>query len=364
MKTRTWSDDTDAALADAAARYLGERYRFDTRQRLDAAAHRFSPACWRDLADMGWFSVATPEAAGGLGLRLSSICLLAEAAGRSLLTEPFVSAGVVAPFIVAQHGSAAQRDLLLPAIHGGEKRVVPVLGQGDAAGLREEAGALHGRQAVAIDLDIADLLLVRTGDDPARATFWIVDPQAAGCRLARYPLLDGRGAATLELEGAPAVRLGEGAGDARAALRLGALATAADSLGAMSAAFELTLDYLKTRRQFGAPLGTYQALQHRAVDMHIALGECRALLEQAVASLQAGAPQAARDVHAAKSVIGEAARRVTQEAIQLHGGIGVTEEYAASHYLRRARVNEQLYGSAEQHFQAFAALAGDAPDAF
>jgi alkylation response protein AidB-like acyl-CoA dehydrogenase len=359
VKTRTWFDDTDAALADAAARYLGERYRFDTRQRLDAAARRFSPACWRDLAEMGWFSVATPEAAGGLGLRLSSICLLAEAAGRSLLTEPFVSAGVVAPFIVAQHGSAAQRELLLPAIHAGDKRVVPVLGQGDATALREEGGTLHGCQSVAIDADIADLLLVRTGADPAQAAFWIVDPQAAGCRLARYPLLDGRGAARLELDGAAAVRLGaaDASVDARAALRLGALATAADSLGAMSAAFELTLDYLKTRRQFGAPLGTYQALQHRAVDMYIALGESRALLDQAIASLQADAPQAARDVHAAKSVIGEAARRVTQEAIQLHGGIGVTEEYAASHCLRRARVNEQLYGSAEHHFQAFAALA-------
>lgn len=363
MKTRTWSDDTDAALADAAARYLGERYRFDARQRLDAAEHRFSPACWRDLAEMGWFSVATPEATGGLGLRLSSICLLAEAAGRSLLTEPFVSAGVVAPFVIAQHGSAAQRDLLLPAIHGGEKRVVPVLGQGDVASLHEEGGALHGRQAVAIDVDIADLLIVRTGDSPSQAAFWIVDPQAVGCRLARYPLLDGRCAATLELDGAAGVRLGDAVGgvDARAALRLGALATAADSLGAMSAAFELTLDYLKTRRQFGAPLGTYQALQHRAVDMYMALGESRALLDQAIASLQAGLPEAARDLHAAKSVIGETARRVTQEAIQLHGGIGVTEEYAASHYLRRARVNEQLYGSAEHHFQAFAALASDAP---
>lgn len=347
MKQKIWLDETDAALDDAARRYTAERYRFDVRQRLSGAERRFSTAVWKDLADMGWLGVATPEEAGGLGLRVGSICLLAEAAGRALLTEPLTSAGVVAPYLLARGGDAVQRDALLPRLQAGELRIACLL---EAASVRVEAGRLHGRQQVVVDADIADRLLVCSGDG-----LWLLDANAAGVTRQPYPLLDGRGAATLTFEGAEATRIASvGLADMQYALWLAALATAADSHGAMSAAFDLTLDYLKTRRQFGNPLGTYQALQHRAVDMYVALGESRAVLDQAIASLQAGAPDAARDVHAAKALIGESARRVTQEAVQLHGGIGVTDEYAASHYLRRARVNEQLWGSADQHFMAFA----------
>lgn len=350
MKQKIWLDETDAALDDAARRYTSERYRFDVRQRLARNERRFSAAVWKDLADMGWLGVATPEEEGGLGLRVGSICLLAEAAGRALLTEPLTSSGVIAPYLVARHGDAAQRHALLPALHSGALRIACLL---DATSARIEAGRLHGGQQVVVDADIADQLLVRSGEG-----LWLVDAKAPGVTCRSYPLLDGRGAASVTFEGAEAVRLGDGeAADVQYALWLAALATAADSHGAMSAAFDLTLDHLKTRRQFGHPLGTYQALQHRAVDMYVALGESRAVLDQAIASLQAGGPDAARDVHAAKALIGESARRVTQEAVQLHGGIGVTDEYAASHYLRRARVNEQLWGSAEQHFMAFAAAA-------
>lgn len=348
MKTKIWRDETDAALDDAASRYTAERYRFEVRQRLTRDERRFDAAVWKDMADMGWLSVATPEEEGGLGLRVASICLLAEAAGRALVTEPLTSSGVLAPYLVARHGSAAQRNALLPRLHAGALRIACLLA-GDA--VRVEAGRLHGRQQVVVDADIAEQMLVRSGD-----RLWLVDVNAPGVTRRTYPLLDGRGAATVTFEAAEATPLGAGdPADLRHALWLAALATAADSHGAMAAAFDLTLDYLKTRRQFGNPLGTYQALQHRAVDLYVALGESRAVLDQAIESLQAGAPDAARDVHAAKALIGESARRVTQEAVQLHGGIGVTDEYAASHYLRRARVNEQLWGSAEQHFLAFAA---------
>lgn len=349
MRSMLWADETDAALADAATRYTAERYRFETRQRLSREERRFSAQVWGDLAKMGWLSVATPEESGGLGLRVGSICLLAEAAGRALITEPLTTAGVLAPYLVARHGSGAQRDNLLPRLHAGELRMACLLD--DVAVRSEKAGRLHGRQQVVIDADIADQLLVCSGDG-----LWLVDANAPGVTRKCYPLLDGRAAATVTFDGAEATRLGAGTPtDVQYALWLAALATAADSHGVMSAAFDLTLDYLKTRRQFGKPLGTYQALQHRAVDMYIALSVSRAVLDQAIESLKTGSIEAARDVNAAKALVGESARRVTQEAVQLHGGIGITDEYIASHYLRRARVNEQLWGSAEQHFMAFAA---------
>ncbi|MBC7706583.1 alkylation response protein AidB-like acyl-CoA dehydrogenase [Variovorax sp. GrIS 2.14] len=350
MKNKIWADETDAALDDAATRYLAERYRFEVRQLMTRDARRFNSTVWKDLADMGWLSVASSEAHGGLGLRVASICLLAEAAGRSLVTEPLTSSGVLATHLIASHGSDAQRDARLPRLHAGELIVACVMSE---HAVRVEAGLLHGHQDVVIDADIAEQLLVRSGN-----TLWLLDANAPGVTRQTYPLLDGRGGATVSFDAAQATPLGgTEPTDLQYALWLAALATAADSHGAMSAAFDLTLDYLKTRRQFGHPLGTYQALQHRAVDMYVALGESRAVLDQAIESLQAGAPDAGRDVHAAKALVSESARRVTQEAVQLHGGIGVTEEYAASHYLRRARVNEQLWGSAEQHFMAFAASA-------
>ncbi|RZI66184.1 MAG: hypothetical protein EOP80_20020, partial [Variovorax sp.] len=241
MKQKIWLDETDAALDDAARRYTAERYRFDVRQRLSREERRFSPAVWKDLADMGWLGVATSEEAGGLGLRVGSICLLAEAAGRALLTEPLTSAGVVAPYLLARE--TVQRDELLPRLYAGELRIACML---DAASVRVEAGRLHGRQHVVVDADIADRLLVRGGD-----SLWLLDASAAGVTRQSYPLLDGRGAASVTFDGAEATRLASvGQADIQYALWLAALATAADSHGAMSAAFDLTLDYLKTRRQF------------------------------------------------------------------------------------------------------------------
>ena len=348
MKNKIWRDEIDATLDDAARRYAADRYRFEVRQRLPSGERRFSPGAWSDFAEMGWMGVSTSEECGGLGLRVASICLLAEVAGSSLVTEPLTSAGVLAPHLLARHGSDVQREEVLPRLLRGELRVACLL---DAGAFRAQGGRLSGHKAGAIDADIAQCFIVRANDG-----LWLVDAQAQGVTRKRFPLLDGRGAASITLENATATRLGgDDPCDVQQALLLASLATAADSHGAMTAAFDLTLEYLKTRRQFGAPLGANQALQHRAVDMYIALAESRAVLDQAIESLQAASAQAARDVHAAKSLVCDSARRVTQEAVQLHGGIGVTDEYAVSHYLRRVRVNEQLWGSAEQHFLAFAA---------
>lgn len=349
MTTMTWQDDTDAALDDAAHRYARERYEFSARLRLSTAERRFNAAAWRDMAEMGWLSVATPEAHGGFGVRAASIALLSETAGRSLINEPLIGMGILAPFVVAHHASGAQREMLLPPMLAGELRVACVLGDGN---FRVSEGRLSGRCEVVLDADIAARFLIE-----AAGTLWLVEAEAPGVTVASYPLLDGRGAATVTLEHASCTSLGSSDASAvhmATALHLAALATAADSLGAMRAAFELTLEHLKTRRQFGAPLGVNQSLQHRAVDIYVRIAESRAVVNQAVASVQAESPYAARDAHAAKSFVCESARQALQDAVQLSGGIGITEEYAISHYLRRVRVNEQLHGSAEEHLRAFA----------
>jgi alkylation response protein AidB-like acyl-CoA dehydrogenase len=344
-------DETDVALADAAAHYLRERYAFDTRRRLSAAERRFSGTAWREIAGMGWLGVATPEALGGLGLRTMSIALLARAAGRALVNEPLISTGVVAADVIARHGSAEQQAAYMPALLAGDLRVACVVS--DSSALRHHGGRLSGRQEVVLDADIADRLLVQALADGGLRWF-SVDAEAGGVQCESYPLLDGRGAATLVFDRCEAQPLREGSSPHP--LWLGTLACAADACGAMEAAFELTLEYLKTRRQFGLPIGSFQVLQHRAVDQYMRLAESRAVLAQAVLALQQQPDGAGRDVHAAKAFVGEQARLLLQEALQLHGGIGITDEYALSHYLRRVRVDEQLFGSAERHLQQFAAM--------
>lgn len=351
MKRDAFFDDTDAALADSAQRYTRERHAFDQRQKLPATERRFSASAWKDMASMGWLGVGMSEDEGGLGLRVSSIALLAQAAGQALVNEPLVSTGFIAPDIVMRHGSAAQRARWLTRINAGDLRVACAFAR---LGLpaRAAGGLLHGRREVVLDADIADALLVQVGEGEGSRWYW-VEADAAGVKRSPYPLLDGRGAATLAFDGCKAEALDTGASTHPELLL--ALALCADAVGAMEAAMTLTLDYIKTRQQFGAAIGTHQVLQHRAVDMFIRLNECRAVLAQATQSLQVQPDAAARDVHGAKAFVGEQSVLMLQEGVQLHGGIGITDEYALSHYLRRVIADDQLTGGHGQHLGRFAA---------
>lgn len=351
MKRDEYLDETDAALADAAQRYTRERHAFDKQQKLPAGERRFSGPAWKEMASMGWLGVAIGEEEGGLDLRVSSISLLARAAGRALVNEPLFSTGFIAPDIVMRHAAAGQRARWLPRVNEGALRVACVFAR-QGMPVRAEAGGLHGRREVVLDGDIADALLVQAGEAGDRRWYW-VEADARGVRRSTYPLLDGRGGATLEFDGCPAEALD--AGDSPHPALLMALALCADAVGAMEAAMALTLDYIKTRQQFGAAIGTHQVIQHRAVDMSIRLGECRAVLAQATESLQARPGDAARDVHGAKAFVGEQSTLMLQEAVQLHGGIGITEEYALSHYLRRVITDDKLSGGHEHHLRQFAA---------
>ena len=343
MKRDTFTDEVDAALADAASRYCRDRFAFDERQRLPQARRRFDASAWAEMADMGWIGVAVDEADGGLGRRIGSIALLARKAGASFINEPLLSAFAAAEVLRAG-GTAQQRERWLPALMAGKLRVACAF----EAEAEVRTDRLAGRAEVVPDGDLADLLLVRID-----GRWYAVSATAPGLRRTAYPLVDGRGAATLVFDDCPAEALH--AKDDSGPASVAALAAAADALGAMETAFELTLEYAKTRKQFGAAIGSNQAVVHRIVDMFIRLEESRAVLAQATEALACGDPARAGEVHAAKAFIPPQGRLLAQEAVQLHGGIGITEEYAVSHCLRRVLVDEQLFGSAQEHLRRFAA---------
>ncbi|MCM2346933.1 MAG: acyl-CoA dehydrogenase family protein [Acidovorax soli] len=351
MKPTQWLDETDAALADAAQRYLQDKYPLDARMRLGDAPRRFDARVWSDLGHMGWCAVSADEALGGLGFRPTSIMLLSQAAGRALLSEPFISSGVVPARLLSACVPSADRDQLFADALAAQHCLVatPPL---TASAITQ--GCLNAKWQWIPDADIAWNLLVPVEGQG----LYVVPAGSPGLAVQTLRLLDGRGAASVALQHCGAVLLRESNPGAIAeayaqALLLATLAVAADSVGVMQGAMTLTLEYLKTRRQFGTTLGSHQVLQHRAVDMHIRLAESESVVRQAMRQLASGALDSAAQVHAAKAVACDSARLLTQEAVQLHGGIGITEEYAISHYLRRARVNEQWYGSTEHHLQAF-----------
>jgi alkylation response protein AidB-like acyl-CoA dehydrogenase len=337
-------DEMDAALAEAAERYTRERCDFAARQRLPAAQRRFDADAWREMAQLGWLSVAASESHGGLGMRAGSIALLARAAGAAGVNEPLIST-LVAAHVIGVHASNKQRDAWLPRVLEGRLRAACAFGCQD---LRDDADRLTGRCEVVLDGDIADLLLVEW-----QGRWFALDANANGVRREPYPLMDGRGAATLTFEACEAEALAAPASPA--SRRIAALAIAADAVGAMGTALALTLDYIKMRKQFGVALGSHQTVAHRAVDMFMRLQECEAVLARAVQAADRNDDAHAFEIHAAKAFIGPQSRLLAQEAVQLHGGIGITEEYGVSHCLRRVLVDEQLYGHSREHLREFAA---------
>jgi alkylation response protein AidB-like acyl-CoA dehydrogenase len=342
-------DDTDAAFADALGRYAATRHAFEARLRRAPALRRFDPDTWREMAEMGCLGIGLPEAAGGLGLRPGSIAVLCVTAGASLLNEPFVSTGVVAADILRRHAPPERAAPWLEALVAGAARIACAFAPGSVTAAD---GRLRGRAEVVLDADLADQLLVQASESGA-PRWYRVDASAPGLARQPYALMDGRGAATLQFDDCEATPLQPGSSPHAA--RLGAFACAADAVGAMRRAHELTLAHLKTRQQFKQSLGSFQVLQHRAVDMFMRLAESEATLAVAVQALAAAPDGAARELHAAKAFIGPQAVLLAQDAVQLHGGIGITEEYAVSHCLRRVRVDEQLHGNAADHLARFAA---------
>ena len=308
----------------------------------------YDPAVLRQMGEMGWIGLRVPEAAGGAGLGIAELCVVAEEIGAALAPEPLIACATSATL----HPDAA-------VLAGGA--VVPLAWQErpDALGAAPETvfanGAVTGRKLF-VPASGASAFLVTTTAGLAR-----VEHDAPGVTLDLAWLQDGGHTATLTLDNAPASSV---PGDPADALEDATLATAAMLLGVMEQAFTITLDFLRTRQQFGKPIGSFQALQHKAADLKLQVELTRASVEAAAATIDAGAAPAVRQaaVSRAKARAASAAMLVTRQAVQLHGGVGYTDEYDVGLYLRRAMVLSNQYGSAAAHRARFARLAPEDED--
>ena len=339
----------------------------------------FSRDLWKQIAALGWLGIPFAEADGGLGLGLKDLALVLEEFGKGLMPEPLLSTVLLGGSAIQRGGSDAQRAALLPAVIGGEALLALAYQERQSrydlcrvATRAERAGAgwrLRGEKILVLDGHVADHLLVsaRTaGDERDRAgvTLFLVERGAPGLQVTRQSTLDSRNAALVRLDGvvvgADAV---VGAVDDGGALLAEVVdrATAglcAEMLGGMEAAFAMTLDYLKTRRQFGVPIGSFQALKHRAAIVFTEIELARSAVLAAAMALDEAHPQAAQIVSAAKARCSDAFVLAGNEGVQMHGGIGMTDEHDIGFFLKRARAAEITFGDGAHHRERFAALQG------
>ena len=368
--------EDDAALQDSVARWVQQRYPFDARRKLAAQAPGFSRAHWREMAQLGWLAVPFDEALGGLDGGALGTMLLMEQLGKGLVLEPYV--GSVLLFGGLMQRSAAQRGEWVPKVIDGSTLGALACferdGRDDLADVQtrlQPAGdgwRLDGDKALVLNGAGADQLIVSarsSGDrfDTAGLSLVRVDASAAGVERTPLQLMDGQWVANVRFRDVPvaASQLLFAPGEAWQPLHDAAdqamLALSAEALGVMQVLHETTLDYVKTRKQFGVTIGSFQVLQHRLVDMYSALEQTRSLLIRAVCSADAGSAEARRDLLALKVMVGKAGRLIGGEAVQMHGGMGMTDELIVGHGMKRLMVIDTSFGNADVQRTRFAALA-------
>jgi len=363
--------EEQSLVADNLARLLKDRYGFEQRKAYKAGPLGFSEELWGQYAEMGLLGAAFSEEDGGYGGGAVERMLISEAFGRSLALEPYRASVVLAGGAVKHAGSPEQRAALLGSVATGELRLALAhaeraagwnpLDVATSATKDGDGFLLNGEKGLVINGDSAQKLIVLARAAGGRRDrnglgLFVVDAGAPGVSRRGYETQDGQRAAEIQFANVRAEdALGDpqgAAGAIEATLDEAIAALCAEAVGAMSEATEITTEYLKTRKQFGVPIGSFQALQHRASDMIVALEQARSMMYYAtMMASETDAEVRSRAISAAKAQIGRSAKFIGQQATQLHGGIAMTYEYKLGHLFKRLTMIEISYGDADYHLQ-------------
>ena len=365
-------------LKDSVDRFVREEYELESRRKLVASDEGFSRENWAKMAELGWLAVALPEEHGGIGGGPVDTMVIMEGFGSGLVVEPYLSSVVLGGNFLVEGGSAGQQSELLPKLATGELMLAFAYAERqsrfdlhDVEFKAEKNGpgyTLSGHKGVVFNAASADQIIVsaRTSGgsrDKKGITLFLVDGKAAGLSRRDYPTVDGLRASELTFDnvsvGADAVL-----GEVDNALPLiesvvgkGIAALAAESVGCMKVLQETTNEYLKTRVQFGVPLSKFQVLQHRMVDMFMEYEQARSMCYMVTLKCEDEDPiERAKAVHAAKVQIGRSGRFVGQQSVQLHGGMGMTEELHVGHYFKRLTMIDTMFGNKDHHLKRYSEL--------
>ncbi len=336
----------------------------------------YSQELWQQMAELGWASIILPEQYGGLNFGFLGLGAIFEETGRTLTASPLLASTVLGASAVLLGGSDEQKDALLPRLASGELTLALALEEshrhrpeqiGMSASQSDDGYVLNGDKVFVVDGHSADMLVVvaRTAGEPGDTSgisLFLVDAGAPGVSRERTHMVDGRNAANIRFESVTADALIGSPGEAwpvlEQTLDRGRVALAAEMLGNCLEAFERTVEYMKERDQFSAKIGSFQALKHRAALMFIELEMARSVVLQALSAVDDTPDQLPLLASLAKTRLNDAALLITNEAVQLHGGIGVTDEFEIGFFLKRARVAMQMLGDSSYHRDRYATLCG------
>jgi pimeloyl-CoA dehydrogenase small subunit len=372
--------DDQRLLVESVTRMLSDTYSFAQRKGYMALPEGYSPAMWSQFAEQGLLGLPFAEEYGGFGGSAQEVMLVMQAFGRVLVLEPYFPTVVLCGAALNFAGTAEQKAAILPAIAEGSLKMAFAHGERQArydltdvvttAKRNGSDWVLDGSKTVVSHGEAADKIIVsaRTGGDRSDEdgiTLFLVDASASGVARRGYVSRDDTRAADISLSNVGVTladvlgEVGNGLPIIRRVIEAGIAATAGETVGAMEAMNEMTLEYSKTRVQFGNPIGSYQVVQHRMADMFMAQEQGRSMAMLATMSIDNPDETArAHDIALAKVGIGQAGRYVSQSAVQMHGGIGMTEEYAVGHYFRRCMIIERLFGDPAYYLNKLAAEVG------
>jgi pimeloyl-CoA dehydrogenase small subunit len=373
-------NDEQRMLKESVDRLIKENYDFESRGKTLKGTTGYSAAMWRQYADMGLLGLPFDEQHGGSNGGAVETMLVMEAFGRGLTLEPYFATVILGGGFVRLGGNARQKESLLPAIAGGELKLAFAHGEWQsrydladvACTARRDADGwiLDGDKCAVVHGGAADKLIVSARTSGSRRdtdgiTLFIVDTDAPGLSRKDYPTHDSLRSADIKLAGVKVSSrdelgaVGKASPLIREVVDRALAATAAEAVGAMAEAYEVTLDYLKTRKQFGVAIGSFQALQHRAVDLLVHLEQARSMA--LYATMMADEPDATertRAIAAAMAQIRRSGKAIGQQVVQLHGGIGMTLEYKIGHYFKRLTAMESLFGDLDHHLAVVSGAGG------
>ncbi len=335
----------------------------------------FDKETWQQMADLGWAGITIPEDFGGLGFGYMGMGVVMEECGRTLTCSPLLSTAVLGASAIVEGGTDDLKSDLLPKVAGGELLLALALEETPhhnpygASTKAEQSGGgykVTGSKKFVLDGHVADKIVVvaRSSGSPGERdglTLVLVDREGNGVNVTRTIMADSRNAANIEFEGAQGVLLGEegkGADVLDKVLDAGRILLAAEMLGSLQECFERTVDYLKVREQFGVPIGSFQALKHRAAQMFCEVELSKSVVLDALSALDEGREDLAEMASLAKARLNDTYNLVSSEGVQMHGGIGMTDEYDIGFFLKRSRICEHTFGNSAFHRDRYGVLQG------
>lgn len=361
-------------LQDSIARFVNNDYDFDSRAKIIKSETGYSTEHWALFAELGWLMVPFSEEDGGLGGSATDLMVVMEEFGKGIIIEPVLATAVIGGGLIANAGNAEQKETLLPQIMDGSLQLAFAYAETNSryslenvastATKTENGYVLNGHKAVVLNAPAANKIIVSARtygnvSDKSGISLFIVDTDTDGLSVQSYRTQDGGRAAEVKLTDVVVSNEqllgteGEAFNVIESILDRATLAVCAEAIGAMEVSIAKTVEYTKTRVQFGVPIAKFQALQHRMADMFIEQQQAKSIVLMAAMKLDQEDSAASKAVAAMKSLVGRASRKVGQEAIQIHGGIGVTDELDVGHYFKRLTMIELMFGNSDYQTQRF-----------